>query len=993
MPVYMSKINKRDLLSLFSPKNILLFTLTTFGVVLLTILITLRVGHQQALREQRQLTSSLREDINRHLETNFSESSRALTGQQAILELFLNPDPSATRQATALLNSTREILGASLVYIQDHTGTVIASSFSESGETLYGYNYKFRPYFTESMQGRDFIYPALGVTTDQRGIYFSSPIKDQEQRVHGVAIIKSGLKSIDKILSKSANKGPAAILTGDGIVFASSEESWLFHAIKPLSPQRLTALKESSQFAGQPLTPLPFQVQNGEAFLEGKRYGVQMQGIALSDWTVITLLPRKSAFFTIALVCLAFTIPAFFFFLKVNQYINEVRYKSKIRDQNVYLKKLNREMKKEIEERKETERQLKRVSRQELQYRMLFEQSRDAISIVSADGRFLEANQAFLSMMECTKEELKATDPKDFWIDQEERRDWLKLLQEQGSIIDYQSKQQTKTGAIIDLTLTTNATISRDGATVYLTILRNITDKLEDQRKLIAAKTEAEQANRAKSNFLANMSHEIRTPMNGIMGMTNIVLDSHLQPEQRNYLEMVRSSADRLLDIINNILDFSKIEAGRLELEELEFSLRDKLNELVSLMSIKARNNKVTLSAEVADNVPDRVIGDPTRLMQILINLTNNAIKFSANGSVLIRAGEKKMVSATRTLLCFSVRDTGIGVPQEKQRAIFDSFSQADTSTTRQYGGTGLGLTISSQLCRLMGGEIGLESEESKGSLFWFTAVFTLPENIHREQEKGQGLIIGSKLSRTEIFSGIRILLAEDDHINRTLALAILKKAGLKATAVNTGVEAVEESARTEYNLILMDIQMPEMDGYKATAAIRRRQAKSGRHTPIIAMTAHAIKGDREKCLAAGMDDYVTKPINTTELYATIERHLLRRVLIADDHLSSLKQAGRIFTEAGWRVTLAENIDQCLWECENFSFDLIIVDFFMAESNLAAIAERVDRKKRMTGKFSQILATAGHVDENLQKRCAAVGIQKIITKPLTPEKVAIPTAN
>ena len=250
---------------------------------------------------------------------------------------------------------------------------------------------------------------------------------------------------------------------------------------------------------------------------------MQSQKIDLENWSVLTLLPQNSVFFIVVLICFAFTIPVYFFFLKINHFYNEIKYKNKINQQNIHLKKLNEEMKKEIEERKETESKLIRVSDQELRYRMLFEQSKDAITIVSQDGYFLEANQAFLSMMDCTREEVMNMNPGDFWVSQQERHIWVNLLKEQGSIIDYQSKQKTKTGELLDLNLTTNATSTRDGEIVYLTILRDTTDKIEDEKKLIAAKTEAEQANLAKSSFLANMSHEIRTPMNGIIGMTNIV--------------------------------------------------------------------------------------------------------------------------------------------------------------------------------------------------------------------------------------------------------------------------------------------------------------------------------------------------------------------------------------------------------------------------------------------------------------------------------------
>jgi len=450
---------------------------------------------------------------------------------------------------------------------------------------------------------------------------------------------------------------------------------------------------------------------------------------------------------------------------------------------------------------------------------------------------------------------------------------------------------------------------------------------------------------------------------------------------------MVRSSADRLLDIINNILDFSKIEAGKLDLEEIEFNLLEKCDELVSLMLIKAEHNNVHLSANVSPEVPTYLLGDTTRLMQILINLTNNAIKFTNDGTVEIRVTLDKTLSPSRVLLRFSVKDTGIGVSAEKQKAIFESFAQADSSTTRQYGGTGLGLTISSQLCRLMDGDIGLESSENEGSLFWFTAAFNLPELFDEHDKDESGRVMSSELTREEIFRDIKILLAEDDHINRTLALAILEKAQLNVSLATNGLEAVDEFINNPYDLILMDIQMPKMDGYDATRAIREKEKETGRHTPIIAMTAHAIKGDREKCLDAGMDDYITKPINPHELYTIIENHLLYRVLVADGHQMSLNLAGRIFTEIGWQATLAENSSQCVSECKKSSFELIIVDILTADINLEEITSVLAEKTLETGKKTHIAALSSVIDTDVYNRCTSVGIKDILEKPLTKKTI------
>lgn len=982
---------KRDMQSLFPLRNILLFFSGAFVLLLLSIFIILRFQQQSSYNQQELLTSAVRDDINRQLETNFSETCKALAKQNSVIEIFSDRSSSISQRINVLLNSSREILGVSIVYILDLTGTAIASSQTDQGGTLFGNNYKFRPYFTEAIKGYDYRYAALGVTTSQRGIYFSSPIRDRDQQIIGVAVIKGRLGSIDKILQKAASKGPVAILSNDGIVFAASEESWLFHASAPLDDMRRLEIIQSGQFAKEPLTPLSLSLNTRHLRYKNNKYLVHRMPINLHNWSVITMIPQKPVHFIILLICLAYILPVYFFLIKMKHFYSERHYKIKINRQNIHLKRLNEEMKNEIEERKGTEKKLTSVSEQELQYRILFQQSKDAITIVAEDGSFIEANRAFLSMMDCDREELFTLKASDFWVNPDDRARWSDLLRKQGSVIDFLSKQKTRYGTVLDLNLTTNATTTKDGQPIYLTILHDITDKLADKNELIAAKNAAEEANLAKSNFLANMSHEIRTPMNGIIGMTNIVLDSELHPEQRSYLEMVSSSAYRLLDIINNILDFSKIEAGHLELEEIEFAIADKFKELTSLLTPKARNNNVLLTTDISEDVPDNLIGDPTKLMQILINLTSNGVKFSRNGevkiSVKLHKELYKELSPDKLLLRFAVKDTGIGVPPEKQSTIFESFSQADTSTTRQYGGTGLGLTISSQLIKLMEGDIGVESKENQGSLFWFTAAFNVPEKLAKERLVKHGKVISSELTREEILKDIMVLLAEDDLINRTLARAVLEKARLKVATVNNGIEAVEESLKEKYDLVLMDIQMPGMDGYEATAAIREREKHSATHIPIIAMTAHAIKGDKEKCLQAGMDDYITKPIEPAELYAIIERQLLYRVLVADDHPISLKLAGRIFTDIGWQVTLAENVNQCIWECNNSSFDLILIDILMPDMDTNRIAQIINNHVKKTGKYTHIVAVSGVIDEELYEQCLSAGIKDFFEKPLTKEVV------
>jgi PAS domain S-box-containing protein len=541
-------------------------------------------------------------------------------------------------------------------------------------------------------------------------------------------------------------------------------------------------------------------------------------------------------------------------------------------------------------------------------------------------------------------------------------------------------------------------------------VLASAAQRQRAEAKLSLAKDAAEAANRAKSEFLANMSHEVRTPMNGILGMSELILDTDLTPEQRENIHIVRTSAEALLTVINDVLDFSKIEAGRLELDETAFNLREFIDEVMRSFALPAHQKNLELACDVRSSVPTICEGDPTRLRQVLNNLVGNALKFTERGEVVLEVDAPMPPSGGKVLLHFVVRDTGIGIPQEKQKLIFDPFCQADSSTTRKYGGTGLGLTVSGRLVHMMGGEISVRSEAGKGSDFYFTALVGLasaaavPESTEAVQLNGKrALVVDDNATNRRILDDIlrgwglevvtvdgargalialdeyrklgcpfelmitdgqmpetdgfqlaenvkqnpnfaslviimltssgqrgdvqrcretdisayltkpvrqselreaicaafgrrlagllgpavvtkhvlrearaaasrRILLAEDNHVNQILAVRLLERRGHRVVVAQNGREAVEFLEKDQFDLVLMDVQMPEMDGFEATAAIRQKEEQSGRRTRILAMTARAMKGDEERCLAAGMDGYIAKPIHAEELYRLLEQ-------------------------------------------------------------------------------------------------------------------------
>ncbi|MDQ3026551.1 MAG: PAS domain S-box protein [Pseudomonadota bacterium] len=507
-----------------------------------------------------------------------------------------------------------------------------------------------------------------------------------------------------------------------------------------------------------------------------------------------------------------------------------------------------------------------RLRDQQFYTRSLIESNIDALMTTDPAGIITDVNKQMEALTGCTRDELIGAPFKGYFTDPERAEAGIKLVLAQKKVTDYELTARTRDGK--ETVVSYNATTFYDRERTLQGVFaaaRDVTESKLVEAELLQAKAVAESASQTKSDFLASMSHEIRTPMNAILGIAHLLAQTPLSPVQDKYVQIFRRAGDNLLHIVNDILDLSKVEASQLELEQTPFALRDLLSKVTEMVAVRANEKGLVLACEIAPTVPKDLVGDPTRLRQVLMNLLGNAVKFTESGKVALRVAADPQ-SGLPGALRFTISDTGIGIPGEKLAAVFERFTQADSSTTRSYGGSGLGLTISKSLVELMGGRIWVESELGEGSVFSFVVpleIWTGPT---------PRAFVALDAAKEMALPALRILLVEDSTDNRTITVAYLQDTPYQVDIAENGAIACEKFAVGNYDLVLMDRQMPIMDGLAATRAIRRWEVANKRApTPIIALTAAALKGDREKCLAAGCTAFLTKPIKQEVLLQAIK--------------------------------------------------------------------------------------------------------------------------
>lgn len=1000
----------------------------------------------------------------------------------------------------ASLLSSRAALRAEIVYLMDNSGTVVACTPYSGTKTLTGKNYAFRPCFQEVMAGKTFMfYAAVGVTTGERGLYLSVPVHYSNQRV-GVLVAKLGLRNLEGLML--AENNPMALVSPDGIVFATNQNAWLYQSVLPISQLRRLELRRSQQFANEPLLPAEVQLNQERIEIDGSVYLTKSTRVMDGEWQLFMLFKPAGmdwGWFALAAV------PTFFVMLILGCSLLMYNALKESQLRRKQLSERSRTLNWEIDDRgqftyvadvaelilgyqpselvgkksfyelmpkPDRSRDLA-IARRVLAERKAFQDlegrihtrdgeelwvSYSGIPIFDRKGRLRGYSGTLVDVtrLKSVEEELRNSHERSQALMKSLQAGVILVRQSDRAIVEANPAAIAMIGATADMMLgcvcndficpakkdecpvfdlgqeldnaervllrvdgkkipvLKNAVkIQLDNETYLLESFVDISTQKRAEKNLayqtavaqeLAKK--ADSANQAKSDFLANMSHEIRTPLNGVIGMTNLLLDTELDAQQKRYTETAKRSGETLLGLINDILDFSKIEAGKLNLEKIDFDLQQMINDCSVVQAFRAEEKGLELICGMAPEMPRMLQGDPGRLHQILTNLVSNAIKFTQEGEVSVWIDIESRTE-NQIVLKATVRDTGIGIEPGNIRKLFNAFEQADTSTTRKFGGTGLGLTITKQLVEMMNGRIGVESKIGEGTQFWFTVELGISP-----------IQMQSPPPDIENLSDVKVLIVDDNATNREILSNQLNAWRMRVTAVDGGAAAltVLHDATEEddpFRLAVLDMQMPEMDGETLGRIIK--ETPEFRGMSLMLLTSMGYRSDLRSLRQLGFSVCLSKPARPEELRTALCRMLLEEhdssqavaieseaedrtqeslprvrynahILLAEDNQTNQLVAVGILTKMGFEVDVVENGRQALDILSQKSYDLILMDMQMPVMDGMEATREIRRSdSAVLNPRVPIVALTAHAMSGDREKYLRAGLDGYIAKPIDPQ--------